>query len=352
MSLPSSSQYAQYSTESTLTLARNLVKLKTYQLTNAHQMPMEPLERLLLLPKIFDGVAVPLLNPPPIEMMTKIILHLMPNLRTGQSYSAFSSKTNGFKSAHLYVHAACIGQVGELADLLGTSEEILRLVLAHPVTFPLLWAGCMPYGGVTIDACPNPEVGNELIQSSRLILTKGKDPILFTGHTSIPRSPSGVTSSMTYFLAHTLYGHALTGSVLHNMLVMPNGQVVLIWTGAGVGLPIIGGHLNNIVALHDEHGIWPAMVRNLRELLKDRALFGELMKAIEGSHDKKINVPELVSMLNAAFEARQQHRSPGYAIGASLNQYGGAPVRTLSTLWGGAATKVKGEWEESFPPKE
>jgi hypothetical protein len=341
--------YAYYEHQKSKYLGTNkpIVPIKTFRLQNAYWFKMDFLQRLFGIPDVLSGPDVPLLAPPSIDEMTKYVDSL--NLQTGQSYSAFSSSSNGQRSAHLYVHIAKVTTVAAIALSIGRSQDQVRRLLEQPYAFPLLWGGCMPYGGVTVDICPTPEIANDVIGSSRLVLTDGQDPILFSHHTSIPRSPSsGRNASATYFLARTLYGHALTGSVLHYMLVTERGDVVVMWLGAGAGVPVIGGHLNNLVALHDGHGIWPAMVNNLRAAFREPEVFNVFASALEKPRGDALAT---ISAMNQLFRTRTQHRAKDYWLGELANLYGGALVRRASSKLGDGNT-VKGQAEESFPKEK
>ena len=320
-----------------------LLKLDTFKLDNAYHMDMGVLQKYLFLPDIFNGPKCPIITPPPVEWMEKIIKQFIPDLKLGKSYSAFSSKTNLMKSGHLYTHIACVGTIQNIAQTMDIPEDLVKVVMSHPAFYPLFWAGSMPYGGVIVNASGNPEFRSEVIGESRFLLTKGQDPIRFTGHTSIPRElSSGIKSFGSYFLAQTEYGHALTGSVLHYMLVTGQGQVVCMWIGGGVGMPVVGGHLNNIVALHDGHGIWPAMVRNMTEVLKSREAFSILQAPLVNSSETA-DLKKIIHAVNQWMELQHRHRHSSYALGEFLNYDLGNIQRTVSTIWGGSGGILKGE---------
>jgi hypothetical protein len=245
-------------------------RVVTYEPDEPVMKDMESPSAPLLLESVKEDVGLPLVlssskKCPTIERPTPGLLKRLVKLLGGNDCMLISDSTS---SHHVYMYLVKGPTYEEIASHTGLSKKQVKQLLMRPHFYPFLFSSAMIGGGAQVEPGPSK-------QSVGLELTPARDPIelsrvtmeLYVPSISMPRSHSDPTIKFcSSMLAQTRYGHALSGSVLHT-LFGDNERLYFMWIGAGGGVPVIGGGLNNVVACREEIGIWPMLTKNYKGFL-------------------------------------------------------------------------------------
>lgn len=242
---------------------------------------------------------------------------------------------------HFYIHFRRLGTVEAMSQQAGISVFQMMQLFSHPMFWLGAWITNMPFGGARLIPTSGPRLIGD---GSRVSLTSGGDPIEVGQVSSlvVPRPQltegSGPTMSIPRriihrFEAYTLRGHALSGTVSHN-LIIDNGEVFVLWVGLGYGPPLIGGTGNNIVACHPYIGIWPNMTNNLIWSLHNPIYWGHVRRTLLGFDSGQLDFSSLAALyLNAALHVQGREGFASLYLGALLS-HGGLPLRIGSRVYG------------------
>jgi hypothetical protein len=252
-------------------------------------------------------------------------------------------------SRHRYVCRFPLGNVNALAAATGTDAGEIIATVCHPAFFLNAWLLNVPFGGARIPR-PIPHVltsstalevhlmgtrtwpfADPISASQFRVQSIGhrfQVPLTFDRPLAVPPIAGTLLHS---FLAQTLWGHALTGSVLHNLL-LHDGELYALWLGAGHGPPLLGGHVNNIVACNAMLGTWPRLARNLHEAFQLRR-FWQLMQELQRL-ESLVTPHDLESRASALHTERALSSRLVNDLGIVHTSLG-APVRVGSLSAGG-----------------
>ncbi|HEY4217881.1 MAG TPA: hypothetical protein VGM67_12135 [Gemmatimonadaceae bacterium] len=225
---------------------------------------------------------------------------------------------------HAYVVAGHLGTVSDIMANTGLSREVVLTGMRDPLVYLMLWTPSVISGGVQL------EWSNvrRLLEGgyARAQVTIGRDPIRLTGATQQIRDMFG--DSLLSINALTEYGHALTGTAQHNLLILDGEHIVYVVIGAGGHWSSTPGDANIAVACWNKHGMWPGTIRNMRRALAD----GTVMRAvIDGAQTgdreeltRLIATTRNPDSLYALIRALSGHivRGPSNIIGTLLRQSG------------------------------
>ena len=195
-----------------------------------------------------------------------------------------------FVGFHSYLYAAHLGSVKSITEASGITEKKFHFMISNPYVWCGLWATNMPFGGAKII---NKQKAIKDKQISQALLTRNEDPVKISKlHGIVDVSQDMYVQRipkpnkrfyMSSFLAQTLYGHTLIGSVRHSIMVV-NGEVFAVWIGVGKGksLSPMAGKINDIVACNSFLGIWGLQARNLRTAFHNELYMGAVSEFMEG----------------------------------------------------------------------
>lgn len=185
--------------------------------------------------------------------------------------------------SHNYVCVSELGNLAEISASTGIPVAKLKAVIGNPMFWVDAWFLNVPFGGAefrtarpsTTTAGSSADLnlmGANVWPFTDIIRASHISQELFTPenlNAILALEPLPYRALHHAFLARTLWGHALIGSVSHNFLDLDQ-RLFAAWYGCGFGMPI-GGRFNNIVACNEQVGTWPRLALNLREafMMKD-----------------------------------------------------------------------------------
>lgn len=164
-----------------------------------------------------------------------------------------------------------------MAVRLEDNPELAEMLRGCPALWPIIWGATFVAGGAQVRYSQltllsmdrllrNPTNAQLMLELCKTFeadaeLTLSRDPVRMSGFNF--RWVGNYL--LIEFRAQTRYGHALSGTVLHVIMVGPNGSIRLGWFGAG-GTGPVSYFFNNFLAMGYALGTWPGMIRNFHTL--------------------------------------------------------------------------------------
>jgi hypothetical protein len=222
----------------------------------------------------------------------------------------------------------------------------LQKVLESAITFPIVWTSSLGSGWSTIE-------GEGLTTKSLEEREKHKVSIFGTG--KWPRAdvvtvkcqlpyfdPIDIPDPLVIhsFEAKTRAGHALTGTVLHQLIVSPKGIYFCALGSSSKGAPIIGGVVNNSVACSHLWGSWPTLVRNMRQNLQSQAFLALLAENVKDGTFTQQDLLRNTKLLYEEMPTAEWFRQTGTQ---GLVMFGD-PLRRLSWSYYAFADLFEASW--------
>lgn len=206
--------------------------------------------------------------------------------------------------------------------------------------WPLMWLSSLGSGWSRMDAGKVRSIELDQGTSSNVsIFGSGKWPLADVVQlennppchvTSIPR-PLSIFS----FQAKTRIGHALTGTVLHSLVVTPSGIYFCALGASSKGTPILGTWINNSLACSWMWGSWPTVASNLQVNMKSKKFWEAMDTSIEQGEFTNEQLLKNEEALYEELPVLEWVRQSGTQGMVEL----GTPVRLLSSLYYSASQK-------------
>jgi hypothetical protein len=232
-----------------------------------------------------------------------------------------------------------------------SKSAILEKSTQYPLIWPALWLSSLGSGKSTIE---DDSVSTKAIESGQTsdlsIFGTGKYPgsdRIRVQHFPLYVVPSSSAQPMSVlsFLAKTRVGHALTGSVLHNLVLAEGGLYFCALGASSNGAPVVGGSFNNSVACNYYWGSWPTVTSNMRNNLTNTKFVTTLYKQIESGEFTDSNLQTNSAILYDNLEPSERARQ----WGTKQLVESGARMRKLSKFYYTMRSLMFFEWPEDKP---